>query len=682
MTGRYHLGVDVGGTFTDLLLMERGGEGALYALKTPSTAAPHEAILAGIRGLEERYGVGPGDISHFVQGTTLGVNTLLEGTGAKGGLLTTEGFRDLLELRRLRLDHPNNLMAPRPVPLIPRRRVREVRERLAHDGRVLRPIEQNDVLVQAAALVEEGIETIAICFLHAHTDNSHERLAKDWIEEQHPDLYVCTSAELWPQQREYERGLVSVMNGYIAGRMRRYFEQLERDVRRAGMTCRIFSTKSNGGVMSTNAAAKRPVETLLSGPASGVIGAAYIGRLIGEDRLITLDMGGTSVDVAVIDREVTTSTENTIGEYPVIMPAVDVSAIGAGGGSIAWVDPEGLLKVGPKSAGAVPGPACYGRGGKDATVTDAYLTTGILTSGGFLGGEMPLDPALAEQALGRLGERVGLGPVETADAILRVASATILANLTPQIARRGVEGSDFSLLAYGAAGPTQVFMLARDLKVRRVIVPPTPGTLCALGCLVADLRADFVKSVWADCASLAKDALRTTYTELEQAGRAWLEAEAVDLEQVHLLRSADLCYAGQSYQLTVTFPEVDRAALRPEAVADWFHEHYARVYGYADRGAPVRMLEARVQIVGTTQKPAIRRLVRRSGTTGPAVSARPVFEGGAWRELRVVDRGTLRAGDTLEAPLIVEQYDTTVYVPEGFRITVDDHGNLIGERLT
>ena len=312
---RYRLGVDVGGTFTDLLLMERG-TGATYPQKTPSTVDPERAIVTGIERYVDGYGIDPGDIEYFSHGTTLALNTLVQRNGARGGLLTTEGFRDLLELRRLRLSQPNNLFVPRPVPLVPRRRVREVRERLRFDGTVLVPIERGNVEAEAAALVESGVETIAVAFVHAHRNDAHERLARQWIADLFPHIYVCTSAEIWPQQREYERALAAVMNAYVGARMQTYFHRLEREIESHGLGCRVFSTKSNGGVMSLEAAAERPVETLLSGPASGVIGAAFIGRLIGDRKLVTLDMGGASVDVSVVDAEVAYSTENTVGDFP------------------------------------------------------------------------------------------------------------------------------------------------------------------------------------------------------------------------------------------------------------------------------------------------------------------------------------------------------------------------------
>jgi N-methylhydantoinase A len=675
-SARYRVGVDIGGTFTDVLAMEETS-GRLVALKVPSNRqAPEDSIIQGLKVLHQRHGVEPAAIHYFSHGTTLGVNTLLERDGAQVGLVTTKGFRDILELRRLRLSKANDLFAPRPRSLVPRRRVMEVSERLGQDGSVLVPIDKDDVLSAARRLIELGADNIAICFLHSYRHDRHERQAKTWIAEEFPGIYVATSSEIWPQQREYERCLVSVMNGYIGARMRSYFETLQVKAQKVGTSCRIFSTKSNGGVMAIEAAGERPVETLLSGPASGVIGAAFIGKIIADDKLVTLDMGGTSADMAVVDGEIHYSSENTVGDFPVLLPAVEVSAIGAGGGSIVWLDAEGVLKVGPRSAGARPGPACYDRGGVEPTVTDAYATLGIIGPDGLLGGEMKLDVDKARDALTRLGHQLGKSAEETADAILQVASANIYAELVPQLARRGVDSAEFSLLAYGAAGPTHAFMIARELNTRRIVVPPTPGLLCALGCLVADLRADFVRSLWQEVDVMSDDALRSCYSGLEADARDWLDRQKVDVTNTYVIRSADMCYSGQSFELNVLFPDQPLAI---ESVKRWFHDRYELVYGFADRTNPIRILEARVQIVGVTGKPDFTALRPFASRSNKRPSQRRIFEHGTEVTASIYQRSTLNPGYEFLGPAVVEQYDTTVYVPSGFRVTVDPWHNLIGE---
>ena len=680
MSGRYRLGIDVGGTFTDFQVIDER-TGRVITHKAPSTPEPEQAVVAGLAALSEVYGIDPADIGFFSHGTTIGVNTLLERKGARVGVITTQGFRDVLELRRLRLSKANDFFVPKPVSLVPRRLVREVDERMLSDGTVARAPDHGQVVAAGRALVADGVEAIAVCFLHAYRNPTHERLAKAWLAAALPDLYLCTSAEVWPQQREYERFLATVINAYIGGRLRGYFARLGARTAALGLGCRIFSTKSNGGVMSVAAAAERPVETLLSGPASGVIGAAYVGRLIGDSKLVTLDMGGTSVDVSVVQDEVHYGTENTVGDFPVILPAVDVSAIGAGGGSIAWLDAEGVLKVGPRSAGAVPGPACYGRGGSDATVTDAYVTAGILDPAGFLGGTMALDADRANAAVEAVGRRLGFDRFRAADAILRVASANIYAALLPQLARRGVEAREFSLLAYGSAGPTQTFLLARDLPFRRILVPPAPGTLSALGCVVADLRADFVRSVWRETAAIDDATLGAVYDALESEARAWLAAERVDLDRVYVLRSADLCYSGQSFELNVPLadgPGQTVASLTMAGLAERFHQRYERVYGYADRAGPIRFLEARAQIVGVTRKGRLVWPAPASGDGAPS-GARRVYDRGGFVAAPVHRRDTLGRSRRIAGPAIVEQYDTTIFVPAGVAVGVDPWSNLVGE---
>ena len=614
---RYRVGVDIGGTFTDFLVMDRES-GAIYPLKTPSTPQPERAVVEGLNEYRKRFGIEPGSIEYFSHGTTLAVNTLLEHRGATGGLLTTAGFRDMLELRRLRLDQPNNLFAHRPHVLIPRRRVREVRERMHHDGRIAIPIARADVEAGASALVEQGVETITVAFLHAHRNDAHERLAKGWIEALFPALYVCTSAEIWPQQREFERTLAAVMNAYVGSRMKTYSTLCATRSTRWGALPDLFDQVQWRGDVGGGGSRRRSRPCFrdprggdrrhLRGPPDGGEATRHSGH--GRDQRRRVGGGRRAL---LLHREY---HRRLSGNHA----AVDISAIGAGGGSIAWTDAEGVLKVGPRSAGAVPGPACYGRGGEDATLTDSYLQVGIIAP--TLSRRR--DAARAERAdaaLSRLGAPLELEATAAADAVLQVASANIYAALVPQLARRGADGADFALLAYGAAGPTHAFMLARELDFQRVIVPPAPGTLCALGCIAADFRADFVASVWRECGALDDGELRAIYERLEADAMGWLADQRVHLEEVYLLRSGDLCYSGQSYELGVGLPVQETAELDTARLIEWFNDAYYRAYGFADRNAPVRLIEARVQVVGVTQSRKCARSVparRRPSTRPPA----------------------------------------------------------------
>lgn len=679
MSATYRLGIDIGGTFTDLVLMDEAN-GQTLSFKTPSVPGdPAQAVLNGVRHLIEVESIDPAAIKFFVHGTTLGLNTLIERAGATTGLLATRGLRDLLEIGRLRLPDPTNYYVEKIAPLVARRHVREVDERLRANGAVHRPIDLAALEASARELMADGVEALAICFLHSYRDDRHERAAAEHLRRALPELYICTSAEIWPQQREYERALVTVINAYVGRRMRRYFDRLQANMAEIGMHAPVLTTKSNGGVMTAASAAEAPVETLLSGPASGAMGALQTGRIAGETRLIGFDMGGTSTDVAVIDGDVLHSTESQVGDFPVIMPAVDVSSIGAGGGSIAWLDEFGILKVGPRSAGAVPGPACYGRGGTQPTVTDAYARIGLFSPGRLLGGGMRLDLDLAERAIASVAAPLGLDAREAATAILEVTTANMFAQFMPLMARKGIDPRDFALLAYGGAGPGHAFLLAKEVGIGRVIVPTSPGTLCALGCLVTDLRRDVIRSL-APGAFANPAHIEENFAQLEIQAQAWLDSQDTAMVERRLLRSADMRYHGQSFDLTVPLGPADGEGGLAR-LAERFYQNYRQIYGFADEAAAVEITNIRVTALGVTPKPAqqlppVSGVARRRAT---ASGRHAIFEAHRTVEAEFFDRPSLAAGDWFEGPAVVEASDTTVYVPAGFRVTVDPWGNLIGE---
>jgi N-methylhydantoinase A len=685
--GRYRLGIDIGGTFTDFLLMDEA-TGDYRLVKVASTPDhPSRAILEGLERLIAETGISPSEVVSFVHGTTLAVNTLIQRSGATVGLLVTEGYRDILELRRLRLADPSQLYSDKPEPLARRRHVREIRERLLADGSEYIPLDLDQVEQAARELLEGGVETLAISFLHSYRNPAHERAARERIARVFPDVYVCISSDIWPQFREYERTLVAVMNAHIGRTMEDYFTSLERELRAAGLATPIFSTKSNGGIMTAESAAAVPVETLLSGPASGVIGAAAVAREMGQPHIVTFDMGGTSADVSVVSGDVSYSTEGHVGEFPVIMPAIDVSSIGAGGGSIAWIDAEGVLKVGPRSVGSTPGPACYGRGGTAATVTDAYVELGIIDPAHFLGGEVRLQPERATAALTEIGARLGCDAQQAARHVLDVATANMYAEFVPLMARQGVDARDFALLAFGGAGPTHAFMLAREIGIQNVIVPPTPGVLCALGCLTADFRADFIATVYQRVGQVDDGAVERVFREIEGEASGWLERQrvaAADLLGTHFVRSADMRYRGQSFELTVPAPtRLDTPQGMGELLTA-FHRQYEQIYGHSEPGAEVEIISARVQVIGQTLKPRAGRSNGReelgvADASQPAPIGRRIvrLEDPGW-DLPVYERRDLRPGMTIPGPCIVEQYDSTIFVTREFVLRVDAQHNVVG----
>ncbi len=688
MNSQYRLGIDIGGTFTDFCLMDEG-DGTVQIGKVPSTPDnPTSSVVAGLNRLSSEHGLAPAGIKYFVHGTTIGVNTIIERRGALTGLLVTKGFPDILNIGRSRLPDIYDLLVEKPEPLVQRRHVREIDERILANGKVYQPLSDDEVQAAARSLVDDGVEAVTVSFLHAYRNTEHEQRAGALIEEACPELYVSLSSEIWPQIREYERTLIGVINAFIGKKMKQYFVSLEEEVRGAGVSATLLSTKSNGGIMTARSARELPVETLSSGPASGVIGAHFLAQLAGFEKVIALDMGGTSTEVAVIDTAVRYSTENKVGDFEIVMPAVDVSSIGAGGGSIAWTDQAGVLKVGPKSAGADPGPACYGRGGDDATITDAYLVLGVLDPARFLGGELTLYPNLAEAAIDRLAADLGYDRIATAEAIIRVATSNMYSELVPLMARKGVDVSEYALLTYGGAGPVHGLILAKEVGMSRVLVPLSPGTLCALGALVADAKSDFIATIHEvfdpNNPGGVMDLLRNRADELTRAALGWIEEERINVVERHVAISADMRHLGQSFEVTVDLSGVDLSSDgASSAIRDRFVESYGLIYGGVDSTSPLEIINLRATAIGVTRKPKPPRVaaspVSGASITPAAQSQRQIYFEKRTHSANVYSREKLSWGHKFGGPAIIEQYDTTVFVPDGFACIVDAYGTIIAE---
>jgi N-methylhydantoinase A len=677
----YRLGIDIGGTFTDFsLLDERTGE--LVGFKAPTVSAdPARGVLAGLRALIAERALDPAAIRYLVHGTTIAINTVIQRNGAALGLLLTRGFGDVLEIQRLRLASPVNFTATRPLPLIPRYRVGEVTERILADGTMDTALDRDELLREAARLVDgEGAEALVIAFLNAYRTPAHEADAKKLLSERFPGLSITCSHEVWPQIREYERTMVAVLSAYVRPRVEQYLGGLERELVAAGVRVPLYITKSNGGVTTArDARGRATAETLLSGPASGVIGAATVcGRAEYRD-LITFDMGGTSADLAVVrDGRPLYSTDETVGDFPVVMPAVGVSSIGAGGGSIAWLDAVGVLKVGPRSAGADPGPACYGRGGREPALSDAFLVCGFLNPDNFVGGRLRLYPEQAAAALRPLGEALGLDVDGIAEAVIEVATANMYAAFSNVLARHGLDPRDFSLVAFGGAGPIEACFLAQEFHIPRVIVPPSPGTLCALGAMAADVKSDYIKTLHRRLSAMSGKLLAAECAELEVRARRWLAEEAPEVGASAVAFSAELRYVGQAFQVEVPIEPAWLAEPTTDRLRAAFHELHERLYAHADRAAEVELIDLRATITGETPKPAFQPVPAGSGPAKPA-GRRPIHYRGQRHDAAVYLRRDLRSGEELAGPAIVEQEDTTTLVPAGFRATVDALGNLVIE---
>jgi N-methylhydantoinase A len=676
------VGVDIGGTFTDFALLDED-TGRVRTLKYPSDRErPAAPVLGGLETMLAGDGPRPA-IGHFSHGTTLAVNTLLEHDGARTALLVTRGLRDLLYIGRHRLPDIFNFFTAMPRQLVRRAHVVEVDERVLADGSVARPVSPETLDAITAEVAALRVDAIAVAFLHSYRNHANEQAVRAHLAETLPGLFVSLSSEIWPQMREYERALVTVMNAYVGRRMQGYFGDLE-----AGLSSRfaldspVLSTKSNGGVMTVTEAAARPTETLMSGPASGVIGAAFVAAAAGSSKVVTLDMGGTSTDVSIVDGEARYSTENQVGPFPVIMPAVDVTSIGAGGGSIASLDGFGVLKVGPESAGARPGPAAYGLGGDRPTLTDAFVCLGIIAEGPIADGRVEIRRDRAEAAVGGLARALGAGLEETAENIVRIATSQIYATLVPLLARKGVDYHDFALLPFGGAGPMHGLLVARDIGFRRAIVPAHPGVLCAVGALVADMRRDFVRTVHRSFPVGGGEdvlaAMREVFGALEAEGAAWLAAQGVASGRRRFRRVAEMRYGGQSFEIAVELGPDDLAA-GAAALTERFHREYARTYGEAGAGSVIEVRDLRVTAVGATPKPRFDGAAGAPAAAPRAAETREIFHDGRRQPALFIERAAIGPERRVAGPAVISQYDTTTFVPAGYEARVDRFGNLIAE---
>ena len=672
------LGIDIGGTFTDLSVIDEA-TGQMVTYKTPTNPADVASSVAHALDELDSHGVAPTDISYFVHGTTLGLNSLLQRTGAETALLVTEGFRDVLELARLRLPVPFSFYSTRPTPLIPRERVIAVSERKRADGSTEVALADDEIerVVDMVAALE--VDAVAICLLHAYAAPEHEHALKRALEEHDNTLYVCCSSEIWPEMREYERTLVTVINAYVGPRLTHYVRRLHEILSERGVVARPYLTRSGGGVMTTETASRESVHTLLSGPAAGVVGAGHVATAAGLSDLVTFDMGGTSADVAIVEGGIIArSTDEEISGFPVIVPAVAISTVGAGGGSIARVDAAGILEVGPQSAGAEPGPACYGLGGESPTVTDAFLLAGFLNPHRFAG-KGSLNIAAARAAMDRIAGPLRFTTEATANGVIEVVLANMAGALRGALDRRGIDPRVFTLVAFGGAGPVMACMLAAEVGITSVLVPRAPGTLCALGALTSDFASDFVRTVNRRLVAGA-DAIEldATVANLVAQGQAWLDREAPAEARQEISGSADLRYVGQSYQLEVSLGGLD-PHVRWDGVGSRFHALHEHHFGQSDATAPLELVNLRLRARGQLAPPTVARAVGDAESASDPTSQRVVIIRGRDHRATVYDRAALISGAALTGPAIIEQTDTTVVLPPRWSARVDTLGNLAAQ---
>ena len=669
----YRVGVDVGGTFTDLIAYSAGGR--LHSAKVPSLPGEQwRGVLDALASL----GIAPDSIRAFVHGTTIATNALLERKGASTGLVTTEGFRDLLEIgkgRRL----IGGLFDPewrRPAPIVPRDRRLEVPERIAADGSVVRSLDSFDFDTLAASLRDKGVEAVAVALLNSYLDDSHERTVARELASRLDGVPICESAALTPERGEFERTSTAVLNAYLTPVMRAYLAALETALLDRDISAPVNIMGSNGGAMTLAAAAERCAGTFLSGPVGGVSGAVRVAERSGVEDIITFDMGGTSTDVALVHGLAPRmSHDNQIDAWPLKMPQLDIHTIGAGGGSIVWVQPDGTLGVGPQSAGAVPGPACYGRGGTEPTVSDANLLLGRLPVGRALSGGLVLDVEKAGEAFRALGARSGADRdvVALANASLRIAVARMAGAVREVSVHRGFDPRAFTLLGFGGAGPMHAMPVAEELGISRVLVPRFPGHLSALGQMLADLRRDTVAAWGGRVSELSIDALKTRAGAMRAGGASRLEADGVARDRHRHEFTLDVRFVGQSFTLPIRWdPEdADWAPLR--AAFDARHEE---TFGYADPTNDIEIVNVRLVSIGAIDKPVVD--FTPAGGGDPVIERRAVWFG-EWCETPVIDRERLVAGWRMEGPAIVEEAGGTTVAPPGWTIEVDAGGALMCE---
>jgi N-methylhydantoinase A len=663
------VGVDIGGTFTDFVVV-RGGTLTVY--KEPSTPAdPSAAFLRGLEALEVSLP------ARLVHGSTVATNAVLERKGARAALLTTAGFRDVLEIGRQTRLQLYSLTPTKHVPLIPRERCFEVPERVDKHGGVLTPLDE-DTLEQALdQVVATGAESLAIVFLFSFTNPDHEQRAAERARAR--GLSVSLSSEILPEYREYERASTTAANAYVAPLMDRYLGRLEQRLE-ARATAegapgygRLQIMQSNGGVISVGTARREAVRTVLSGPAGGVMGAWRIGAAAGFERLITVDMGGTSTDVALIDGEPVTSSEGSISDLPIRIPMLEIHTVGAGGGSLARVDATGGLRVGPESAGADPGPAAYGRGERP-TVTDANVVLGRFHSPSFLGGRMVLHEDRAVTVIDRLAGEVGLTREAMADGVVRIANVQMARAIRRVSVERGHDPRDFCLLAFGGGGPLHACDLAEETGVPHVLFPRYPGALSALGMLLTEIQKEYSRTVMRPVLGDLND-LAALFEELEARASADLEAEGVDAADLRLVRTLDTRYAGQSYELPVP-----AAPLTAAAIAAQFHAAHRRRYGYASEDAPVEVVNVRLRASGSVPQPELPFAEEQSAEPAEPFDRQPVFAAGTWRETPVYRRSDLQPSQELAGPALIVQEDTTSWLPPTWKARIDRWYNVLATR--
>jgi N-methylhydantoinase A len=681
--GRYSLGLDIGGTFTDVVMADRH-TGALWTAKTPATPSdPSISFFDGVAQILGQARASPAEVASVLHGSTIATNAVLEGKGARTGMITTAGFKYVLEIARHEIPRKENLFGwIKPKRPIAPRFIMEVAERMRVDGTIETALDEGACRAAAKRLKSLGVEAVAIVFLHAYANPAHERRAAAIVQEEFPAAEVSLSSVVLPVFREYERTMATALNAYVQRLVARYVGRLEKGLRQRDVTAPLLIMRSNGGVFGPVEAARRAIDMALSGPAAGVIGAGYVASRAGFGNAISIDIGGTSADVSVIrEGQAQVTTEGEIGPFPLGLPIIDIHTVGAGGGSIARVTSTGSLVVGPESAGADPGPACYGRGGRLPTVTDANLVLGRVPAH-LLGGQMPIDPALAEAAiLTHVAEPLGLSLFAAAEGIIRIIDANMTGALKVVSVEKGYNPKDFTLVAFGGAGPLHAAALAGELGCDTVLIPRHPGLLCALGLLVSDVQYDYARTALQRGPGYDFVAMDGIWRELEAQADADLAREGIAAGRRRFMRQADVRYAKQGFELTLEVPAGRVTVATADAIVQSFHALHQRLYTFADRVSPVEIVTLRVRAIGLMDKVNLAEIEGAAGTLPQPMATRAVHISGRRHDrVPVFRRETLQAGHRIAGPAIIDQLDSTTLIPPGHGGEVDRFGNIVMRR--
>jgi N-methylhydantoinase A len=668
------VGIDVGGTFTDVTAVDER-TGRIAVSKVPSRPRDEAgAVLAGLSALA----LGDARVRRLVHGTTVGTNAVLERRGARVGLITSEGFRDLLEIGRTKRNIPA-LFVPtfvRPKPVVPRALRFEVAERMLHDGSALRALDPNDVARTLDEVAVAGVEAVAVCLLHSWANPAHERAVGEAVKTRLPHVPVSLSSDVVPEYREFERFSTTVLNAYLQPLMDAYLAALEERLREAGIVPGVLTIGSSGGVLSSETARRLPIRTTLSGPAGGVSQACFLARRARVSDFITYDMGGTSTDVCLVrGLDPLTTTDSLIGGFPVKAAQLDIRTVGAGGGSVAWIDVDDSLHVGPRSAGARPGPAAYGHGGTEPTVTDANVVLGRIGTTRTLGGAIAIDRDAAARVVDGIAARLGLDRRAAADGIVRIAVARMVSSIREVSIQRGHDPRDFTLIAFGGAGPMHAVAIAEELGIPRILVPRHPGNFSALGLLVSDLKHDDVRTVVGPLRERLHVA-EALFAEMERSALGRLDADGFGADRRRLDRSLDVRYAGQAFEIAVP---VGRS-LDAGAIETDFHRRHAIAYGHANPAGLVEVVNARLAAYGVVDKPEP--AAYESGTTSlheAVVETRETWFAGRPAACPVYDRDRVPVGAAMAGPAIIEEFGATTVLPPGWRVSLDTLGNLVLE---